>query len=561
MNREDEMKKSCLGLVLILMFVLVSSVQAEITKIAFIGNSITIGSGLSNPVEQCYPSQFAVFLGDSFEIGNFAVSGRTMLRNGDFPIWNEPQFPQALAFKPDILFIMLGTNDSKPQNWDDFGDEFDDDYIAMIDTFRLADNLKEIWAILPPPAFAVQWGISDEVIKNEQIPIIEQLIVDHGLKRVDFYTPLVGRGDLFPDDIHPNAAGAEVLARILYETYTGKAIEQARDVNLAEGKLAGVDQDVGTTVSGLTDGDPLFSWFFDQLPATAVLDLGDVYSTDAALLQIAPSSEAGLQFSIEGSLDSEQWSFLSDQIARDGTGELSVSCTWTAQDVRYVRLTVTGANNPQSVYHISELKLFEFQDKHHVPGMNPVFDRATAQYIRYKVFFSLVSNMGEKFKVFKDMNDGAGGLPVTGYKGADYESYSLTIRPDQLVSLYLMTYFDGVEIMSDTLSFTYSETGVQASEAMLNPKSLELLPNYPNPFNPDTQIRFSIPERSSVRLSVYDIQGRLVRILTDGFRTSGQHEIHWDGKNEKGDKAGSGTYILRLSTDTFQATERMILIK
>ena len=99
--------------------------EAQSVKIAFLGNSITIGAGLKNAGEECYPSQFAKLLdekyGNKYEVGNFAVSGRTMLRHGDRPLWNEPQFKQALDFKPDVVYIMLGTNDTKPQTDPSFG--------------------------------------------------------------------------------------------------------------------------------------------------------------------------------------------------------------------------------------------------------------------------------------------------------------------------------------------------------------------------------------------------------------------------------------------------------
>ena len=156
-------------------------------KIGFVGNSITQGTSATN----CYPSQLAVFLGDAYEVDNFSVSGRTMLKNGDYPIWNEPLFQDALDFNADILFIFLGTNDSKSRNWNVYGDKYYDDYVSMVDTFSIGPNPPEIWAVLPPPAFAVVYGIRNSIIVNEIIPIIEQVIVEKNLKRLDFYTPFL----------------------------------------------------------------------------------------------------------------------------------------------------------------------------------------------------------------------------------------------------------------------------------------------------------------------------------------------------------------------------------
>lgn len=536
-------------------------IQAEVTKVAFIGNSITIGSGLSNPKEQCYPSQFGVFVGDEYEIGNFAVSGRTMLKKGDFPIWNEPQFPQALEFKPDILFIMLGTNDSKPQNWDDFGNEYKDDYIAMIDTFMQAENPPEVWACLPPPAYAVQWGIRDSVIKDEMIPIIEEIIVEKGLGRVDYYTPLIGQGHLFPDDIHPDAAGAEVMARILYETFTGKTITSSTDINVAREKNVVVSSDIANTAPDLTDGNPLTSWSFEQLPATAVVDLGAPQAVDAALLQLLASNEAGLQFTIEGSTDNENWTMLSDQSGRTADDALAVSNNWDAVEFQYIRLTVTGAENAQAVYHVSELKVYAAMEHHHAPGMNPVFDRASSKYIRYEVFLTPVSNVGEKFKIFKDMNDGTGGVAVTGFKSGADASYKVLIRPEQQVSLFSVCYFDGVEVVSDTLTFEYSKTDIGYEGNSSFPESAVLYPGYPNPFNPESRIRFELLKNTEVKLSVFDVNGRLIRTLANGFFSAGQHEMVWQGNSNSGEAVVSGTYIVRLNTENTQEVQRIILMK
>ncbi len=97
------------------------SIFSQLVRFGFIGNSISRGTGLSNPQKECYPSQIGLLLsqkfGDTCTLKNFAVSNRTILKHGDFPIWNEPDFVKSLNYAPDVLFVMLGTNDSKPQNW------------------------------------------------------------------------------------------------------------------------------------------------------------------------------------------------------------------------------------------------------------------------------------------------------------------------------------------------------------------------------------------------------------------------------------------------------------
>ncbi|HOK99404.1 MAG TPA: GDSL-type esterase/lipase family protein [Bacteroidales bacterium] len=197
------------------------SMQAQLVRIGFIGNSITIGTGLTSPQTECYPSQIGLLLtqkyGDTCEIRNFAVSGRTMLRKGDYPIWNEPDFQRALNYAPDILFVMLGTNDSKPQNWDAYGNEFFADYKAMLDTFRWRNPHVKFIVCLPPPAFDIVWGIRDSVINNYVIPLVDSIATLYNALLIDFRTPLLDSVTLFPDKIHPNAQGARAMAKIAFD--------------------------------------------------------------------------------------------------------------------------------------------------------------------------------------------------------------------------------------------------------------------------------------------------------------------------------------------------------
>lgn len=214
------MKKAIYTFVLLLLSNIVHAQDYQI-RIAFLGNSITIGSGLSNPKKDCYPSQTDSLLqkvfGDTCIVKNFAVSGRTMLKKGDYPLWNETDFEKAWTFAPDICFILLGTNDTKPQNWDYYGDEFFDDYKSMIDTFLVRNPNTKFMVGYPPPAYEITWGINDSVLVNGVIPAVDSILKVTDAELVDFYTPLVDSVHLFPDNIHPNAAGAKVMAKILYD--------------------------------------------------------------------------------------------------------------------------------------------------------------------------------------------------------------------------------------------------------------------------------------------------------------------------------------------------------
>jgi hypothetical protein len=77
-----------------------------------------------------------------------------------------------------------------------------------------------------------------------------------------------------------------------------------------------------------------------------------------------------------------------------------------------------------------------------------------------------------------------------------------------------------------------------------------LLQNFPNPFNSDTFIRYGIPQASEVRLEIFDVLGRSVRVLHSGPAGEGWHEELWDSRDSKGIPVASGAYIVRLAADS-----------
>jgi acyl-CoA thioesterase I len=185
------------------------------TKIACIGDSITEGSGVDNATVNAYPVVLGRLLGTNYTTKNFGVSGRTLLKKGDYPYWKETAFRNATNFAPDIVTIKLGTNDSKPQNWR-YKDQFAADLRDMIDVFSSLPSHPRIFLCLPVPAYAVNFDINPDIIQNEIIPIIHQVAVEKGLQTIDLYTALSGRPELFPDNIHPNAIGAALIARTIH---------------------------------------------------------------------------------------------------------------------------------------------------------------------------------------------------------------------------------------------------------------------------------------------------------------------------------------------------------
>lgn len=199
-----------LSLLFLALFASFSAFSQSPIKVAFVGNSITQGPGRDNP--DSYPLQVAAMLGDSYEVKNFGVSGRTLLKKGDYPYWNEPQFQQVKDFQPDVVVIKLGTNDSKPQNWAHKAD-FVKDYLDLIAEFR-AHMPKDgkVHVVMPVPVTRVNFGINPEVMNNEQRLMLMEIIQKSGAELIDLYTPLMDKPELLPDGVHPNNEGLRIMA-------------------------------------------------------------------------------------------------------------------------------------------------------------------------------------------------------------------------------------------------------------------------------------------------------------------------------------------------------------
>lgn len=190
--------------------------QQQLIKVACVGNSITYGSGIKNRDQHSYPAQLQYWLGDDYEVRNFGVSGATMLKKGNKPYWVQPEFNGVKNFEPDIIVIKLGTNDSKPQNWQ-YANEFESDYKQMIKEFSELKSKPRIMLALPVPVFTeVKWGINQAVVRDEILPLVDEIAKNSRCDIIDLYHPLENYGRFFPDQIHPDPLGAELMVKEIY---------------------------------------------------------------------------------------------------------------------------------------------------------------------------------------------------------------------------------------------------------------------------------------------------------------------------------------------------------
>lgn len=199
---------------LLLLFFVLATYATDTLRVACVGNSITYGHGIPNREQCSYPAVLGRLLGSGYEVRNFGISARTLLMKGDRPYMNEPIYQEALAFNPDIVTIKLGTNDTKPFNWQ-YGGEFKDDLRTLIRSFQALDSHPRIILCTPIPGGREDWGINDSTLVASVIPYIREVADELSLEVVDLHTAFTPYQHLLYDRVHPNADGAAVIAHVL----------------------------------------------------------------------------------------------------------------------------------------------------------------------------------------------------------------------------------------------------------------------------------------------------------------------------------------------------------
>lgn len=200
------------------------SVKADAKRVACIGNSITDGHGIDLSDVNGYPAQLQKILGNGYAVGNFGVSGRTMLNNGNRPYMKEKAWAEAKAFNPDIVVIKLGTNDSKPCNWDSYGKEFTKDMQQMIDELKALPAKPKIYLCCPIASSNKGKAddknlIRDSIVVADVIPAIRKVAKKNKLTVIDLHDVVKqGSDEMLRDAIHPTAKGAGKIARKVAET-------------------------------------------------------------------------------------------------------------------------------------------------------------------------------------------------------------------------------------------------------------------------------------------------------------------------------------------------------
>jgi lysophospholipase L1-like esterase len=191
-------------------------------KVACVGDSITEGFGIPDAQrkEFCWPSVLQKTLGDKYEVLNLGVCGNILVRDRNAS-WNlSGRAKQLPKFKPDIIVMMLGTNDSQKKAWVS-KERFESDLKKYLEEFRKINRKVKIYICYPPPSFAGQQlkmsgdSYSSAFYKKTIIPILKKVAKEEKIPTIDVFNQFKKHPEYFADGLHPNIKGAAEIAKFI----------------------------------------------------------------------------------------------------------------------------------------------------------------------------------------------------------------------------------------------------------------------------------------------------------------------------------------------------------
>ena len=192
------------------------------TRIACVGDSITYGATIRDKSHDSYPAQLGTMLGRKYSVKNFGASGYTLQESCDRPYTSHKRYKKSLDFKPDVVLIMLGTNDTKPYNWIST-EAFQDDYRQLILSYQELPSRPDVILMTPASVFPENFNPAKPYkiragVAGEAAKAVRELAKDLGLPFIDIHEVTASHPEFFlQDGVHPNELGAKAIARTVYE--------------------------------------------------------------------------------------------------------------------------------------------------------------------------------------------------------------------------------------------------------------------------------------------------------------------------------------------------------
>jgi len=194
----------------------------KIIKVAAIGDSITEGARLSVDEinKKSYPAQLQTLLGDRYKVTNYGLGARSLLSTDLFPYGKENFYKESQAADPDIVLIMLGTNDSSSDHWDSV--LYEKELAAFVGVYKNLPSRPKVYLLTVPVAYNPKTETNPEtingtIVRNEVVPAILRVAKTTRTPVIDIYAATKDHLDLLPDGIHPNTEGYKLIAEKVYE--------------------------------------------------------------------------------------------------------------------------------------------------------------------------------------------------------------------------------------------------------------------------------------------------------------------------------------------------------
>ncbi len=191
------------------------SSQATFIRVACVGDSITCGTS--------YPDDLWLMLGSKYVLGNFGINGATVFLNSSNPYMDTPAFKVAKQFEPQIVIIMLGTNDADP-TLNESNAVFVADYVQLVSQLQGLASKPKVLILSPPPIFNNTVGLSGAYLVQNIIPDISQVATATGAPVIDVYNPLVNHSEYFLDGVHPDVNGSLTVATVVHDALVSQGI-------------------------------------------------------------------------------------------------------------------------------------------------------------------------------------------------------------------------------------------------------------------------------------------------------------------------------------------------
>ena len=185
-------------------------------KVACVGDSITWGFTIVNRSKNSYPAVLQQLLGDGFEVRNFGHNDAAARFDAETPYASKKAYRDSLAWEPDIVLLMLGTNDTKPWNWNP--GIFREDYLRLVQSYLALPSHPRVVLVAPIRIFRVLpvMALRPDVLEAGVRPAIRDIAAQLHLQLVDL-CDLFDSARFCRDGIHPQREGARLLAEALFK--------------------------------------------------------------------------------------------------------------------------------------------------------------------------------------------------------------------------------------------------------------------------------------------------------------------------------------------------------